>query len=92
MRLGVAMSNKIGRNDPCPCGATNDDGSPVKYKKCCLDSGWKNKQIEAAMNRQAMEKARKEQKKRLKVMAEKAKKQVFVPSHNKATKEVEDNE
>uniref|UniRef100_UPI003216986B YecA family protein n=1 Tax=uncultured Draconibacterium sp. TaxID=1573823 RepID=UPI003216986B len=24
------MSNKIGRNDPCPCG------SGLKYKKCCL--------------------------------------------------------
>lgn len=24
---------KIGRNDPCPCG------SGLKYKKCCLDSG-----------------------------------------------------
>ncbi len=26
--------NKIGRNDPCPCGATKSDGTPVKYKKC----------------------------------------------------------
>lgn len=26
------MSNKIGRNDKCPCG------SQQKYKKCCLDS------------------------------------------------------
>lgn len=25
--------NKIGRNDPCPCG------SGKKYKKCCLESG-----------------------------------------------------
>ncbi len=25
---------KIGRNDPCPCGAKNPDGVPVKYKKC----------------------------------------------------------
>jgi len=24
------MANKIGRNDPCPCG------SGIKYKKCCL--------------------------------------------------------
>lgn len=24
------MSNKIGRNQPCPCGSGN------KYKKCCL--------------------------------------------------------
>jgi len=28
-------SNKIGRNDPCPCGALRPDGKPMKYKKCC---------------------------------------------------------
>lgn len=29
------MSNqKIGRNDPCPCGALKSDGAPLKYKKC----------------------------------------------------------
>ena len=26
------MNNKIGRNDPCPCG------SGKKYKKCCMDN------------------------------------------------------
>ncbi|MFH2063278.1 MAG: preprotein translocase subunit SecA [bacterium] len=26
--------DKVGRNDPCPCGATKPDGTPVKYKKC----------------------------------------------------------
>jgi len=26
---------KIGRNDPCPCGATKPDGKPKKYKHCC---------------------------------------------------------
>jgi preprotein translocase subunit SecA len=27
---------KIGRNDPCPCGKTNPQtGKPMKYKKCC---------------------------------------------------------
>lgn len=31
------MSNKIGRNDPCPCG------SGKKYKKCCINS---NKEFE----------------------------------------------
>jgi len=32
----TAKSNKkVGRNDPCPCGATNADGTPKKYKKCC---------------------------------------------------------
>lgn len=28
-KSGMAVSNKIGRNDPCPCG------SGKKYKKCC---------------------------------------------------------
>jgi len=35
---------KIGRNDPCPCGKTDDDNKPVKFKKCCLyrwDNGFK---------------------------------------------------
>ncbi len=31
----MANKNKIGRNDPCPCGALRPDGSPMKYKKCC---------------------------------------------------------
>lgn len=26
--------NKIGRNDPCFCGAKKEDGTPKKYKKC----------------------------------------------------------
>ncbi len=26
---------KIGRNDPCPCGAKKPDGAPKKYKHCC---------------------------------------------------------
>lgn len=26
---------KVGRNDPCPCGALRADGSPMKYKQCC---------------------------------------------------------
>ena len=30
----IVVGEKIGRNDPCPCGATND-GKPIKYKKCC---------------------------------------------------------
>lgn len=28
-RSRIAVSNKVGRNDPCPCG------SGKKYKKCC---------------------------------------------------------
>ena len=27
---------KVGRNDPCPCGAKNADGKAIKFKKCCL--------------------------------------------------------
>ncbi|MCK5022184.1 MAG: preprotein translocase subunit SecA [Candidatus Pacebacteria bacterium] len=30
-----SKSEKVGRNDPCPCGATKEDGSPIKYKHCC---------------------------------------------------------
>jgi preprotein translocase subunit SecA len=26
---------KVGRNDPCPCGAVDPSGRPIKYKKCC---------------------------------------------------------
>jgi preprotein translocase subunit SecA len=25
---------KVGRNDPCPCGAKNSEGKAMKYKKC----------------------------------------------------------
>ena len=28
------VGEKIGRNDPCPCGARKPDGRPVKYKHC----------------------------------------------------------
>ncbi|MDR2501914.1 MAG: preprotein translocase subunit SecA [Oscillospiraceae bacterium] len=30
----VRASAKVGRNDPCPCGAKKPDGTPVKYKNC----------------------------------------------------------
>lgn len=36
------MSNKIGRNDPCPCG------SGKKYKKCCINS---DKEFEFAQSK-----------------------------------------
>jgi preprotein translocase subunit SecA len=29
-----SKDEKIGRNDPCPCGAKKPDGTPVKYKHC----------------------------------------------------------
>ena len=28
------IKKKVGRNDPCPCGAKHPDGRPVKYKHC----------------------------------------------------------
>jgi len=28
------VGEKIGRNDPCPCGAKKPDGRPIKYKHC----------------------------------------------------------
>jgi len=27
-------SKKVGRNDPCPCGAKHPDGRSIKYKYC----------------------------------------------------------
>lgn len=33
-RLPSEQYANIGRNDPCPCGATYPDGRPQKYKKC----------------------------------------------------------
>ena len=34
-KAGVKIVPKVGRNDPCPCGALDKDDKPVKYKKCC---------------------------------------------------------
>jgi len=31
----ISKSKHIGRNDPCPCGATHADVRPIKYKHCC---------------------------------------------------------
>lgn len=25
----------VNRNDPCPCGKRDENGKPVKFKKCC---------------------------------------------------------
>ena len=30
------FKKKLGRNDPCPCGATDKNGKPYKFKKCGL--------------------------------------------------------
>lgn len=32
---GNPAHKNIGRNDPCPCGAKKEDGTPRKYKHCC---------------------------------------------------------
>jgi len=31
----VKNDDKVGRNDPCPCGAKKANGKPKKYKQCC---------------------------------------------------------
>jgi len=32
----IINNNKVGRNDPCPCGKINPEtGKPLKYKNCC---------------------------------------------------------
>ena len=28
------INKKVGRNDPCPCGAKDKNGRPIKYKRC----------------------------------------------------------
>jgi preprotein translocase subunit SecA len=30
----VSAFGKVGRNDPCPCGAKHPDGRPIKFKHC----------------------------------------------------------
>jgi len=37
VEIVMSNRNKIGNNDPCPCGALKSDGRPVKFKKCCRD-------------------------------------------------------
>ncbi|QQS69384.1 hypothetical protein IPP75_05745 [Candidatus Saccharibacteria bacterium] len=32
---GYSGGEKIGRNDPCPCGKLRPNGLPMKYKNCC---------------------------------------------------------
>jgi len=34
-RQPVKKGQKIGRNDPCPCGKKRPNGLPMKYKDCC---------------------------------------------------------
>jgi preprotein translocase subunit SecA len=35
VRVKDKPSKSVGRNDPCPCGATKSDSLPKKYKHCC---------------------------------------------------------
>jgi preprotein translocase subunit SecA len=35
----VRKGQKIGRNDPCPCGKKRPNGLPMKYKDCCGRNG-----------------------------------------------------
>ena len=32
----INMVAKVGRNDPCPCGAVDANGKPIKFKRCCI--------------------------------------------------------
>lgn len=32
--IKTADGKKVGRNDPCPCGAKKPNGTPIKYKHC----------------------------------------------------------
>lgn len=34
-RQPIKKAQKIGRNDPCPCGKLRPNGLPMKYKDCC---------------------------------------------------------
>ena len=39
VQRSAVPSEKIGRNDPCPCGAVNPEtNKPYKYKKCGMIS------------------------------------------------------
>jgi hypothetical protein len=35
----VRTEPKYQRNEPCPCGKTDDNGKRLKYKKCCGKNG-----------------------------------------------------
>jgi len=38
-RQPVKKGQKIGRNDPCPCGKKRPNGLPMKFKDCCGRNG-----------------------------------------------------
>ena len=33
----VREYQKIGRNDPCPCGSIDKNGKHIKFKNCCMN-------------------------------------------------------
>lgn len=45
--VGASAGKKasVGRNDPCPCGATKEDGTPKKYKRCGLVNSEEHKRL-----------------------------------------------
>lgn len=40
--INISKVSKVGRNDPCPCGATKPNGNSKKYKHCCLKNESQN--------------------------------------------------
>lgn len=41
--------NKVGVNDPCPCGKLREDGKPKKYKKCCQSKDQRRAELKARL-------------------------------------------
>ena len=33
------FNHKVGRNEPCPCGAVDENGKRKKFKNCCMGNG-----------------------------------------------------
>jgi len=33
------FDKKVGRNEPCPCGAVDENGKRKKFKNCCMGTG-----------------------------------------------------
>jgi hypothetical protein len=44
----IIKPKKIGRNEPCPCGKTDDAGKVLKYKKCCMPKAEANQKLNQA--------------------------------------------
>lgn len=37
LKVALAPRYRAGRNSPCPCGRRKPDGTPVKFKHCCIN-------------------------------------------------------